>query len=65
MSEALTNMDSFNEVLVEEPVSVYRDMATSNAIFPLLISLSLLPQLCLTVSLSLKPGFPLLITQAR
>ena len=49
-------MDSLNEVLVEEPVSECRDMATSNASFPLLISLSLLPQLCLTVSLSLKPG---------
>jgi len=33
--EALTNMDSFNEVLVEEPVSECRDMATSNASLPI------------------------------
>ena len=40
---------TFNEVLVEEPVSECRDMAASNASLPLLISLSLLPQLCLTI----------------
>jgi len=45
MCEAVhcTNMDSLNEVLVEEPVSECRDMAMSNASLPLL-------QLCLTIS---------------